>query len=283
MSRAARSTSNRCRRNTSSTPRPARRRSSIRATLMRIKNLQLRARVVVEGFLRGIHRSPYHGFSVEFSEYRQYTPGDDPRYLDWRALRPHRPLLHQAVRGRDEPALLPARRSEPLDGLRLAAVHQDRLRPHAGGDARVFPVTQRDAVGLVTFDEDDRRLPAAAAPARPPAPPDGLLERETARPVDRPRRAARADRRDGPQARPGRADLRPAWRRSTSCARSSATCARAGTRWSCCACSIRPSSTFTFDAPRHVPRPGIGPRLVHRSRRGPRRIPAAVRRARGRT
>src|SRR5215218_6724366 len=53
-------------------------------TVMRIKNLALRARVVVEGFYSGIHRSPYHGFSVEFSEYRAYTPGDDPRYLDWR-------------------------------------------------------------------------------------------------------------------------------------------------------------------------------------------------------
>src|SRR5437899_9042473 len=52
--------------------------------LMSIKNLELRARIVVEGFWTGIHRSPYHGFSVEFTEYRQYTPGDDPRYLDWR-------------------------------------------------------------------------------------------------------------------------------------------------------------------------------------------------------
>ena len=52
--------------------------------LMAIKNLELRARVVVEGFWNGLHRSPYHGFSVEFTEYRQYTPGDDPRYLDWR-------------------------------------------------------------------------------------------------------------------------------------------------------------------------------------------------------
>jgi hypothetical protein len=43
-------------------------------------------RVVVEGFWSGLHRSPYHGFSVEFTEYRQYTPGDDPRYLDWRVF-----------------------------------------------------------------------------------------------------------------------------------------------------------------------------------------------------
>src|SRR5213083_480036 len=54
------------------------------AALMRIKSMQLRARVVVEGFLSGLHRSPYHGFSVEFTEYRQYSPGDDLRYLDWK-------------------------------------------------------------------------------------------------------------------------------------------------------------------------------------------------------
>ena len=53
-------------------------------TLMQIRSLELRARIVVQGFWNGIHASPYHGFSVEFSEYRQYVPGDDPRYIDWR-------------------------------------------------------------------------------------------------------------------------------------------------------------------------------------------------------
>ena len=53
-------------------------------TLLCIRNLELRAQIVVEGFWSGLHRSPYHGFSVEFTEYRQYTQGDDPRYLDWR-------------------------------------------------------------------------------------------------------------------------------------------------------------------------------------------------------
>ena len=52
------------------------------ATLIRLKNLELRARSVVEGFMAGIHRSPWHGFSVEFTDYRQYSPGDDIRYLD---------------------------------------------------------------------------------------------------------------------------------------------------------------------------------------------------------
>src|SRR6185369_7870230 len=68
-------------------PRPAPTASLIDPqTLMSIRSLELRARAVVEGFWAGLHRSPYHGFSVEFTEYRQYTPGDDPRYLDWRVL-----------------------------------------------------------------------------------------------------------------------------------------------------------------------------------------------------
>ena len=52
--------------------------------LSRIGNMELVARQVVEGFLTGRHRSPYHGFSVEFTEYRQYSSGDDLRYLDWK-------------------------------------------------------------------------------------------------------------------------------------------------------------------------------------------------------
>ena len=56
------------------------------AALMRIRSLELRAKVVVEGMWRGLHRSPYHGFSVEFSEYRSYVQGDDPRYIDWKVV-----------------------------------------------------------------------------------------------------------------------------------------------------------------------------------------------------
>jgi uncharacterized protein (DUF58 family) len=46
--------------------------------------MELRARVVVQGLWNGLHRSPFHGFSVEFSEYRQYVSGDDTRFIDWR-------------------------------------------------------------------------------------------------------------------------------------------------------------------------------------------------------
>jgi uncharacterized protein (DUF58 family) len=52
--------------------------------LAALEGLDFKARYVMEGFLSGLHDSPFHGFSVEFSEYRQYTPGDDVRYIDWK-------------------------------------------------------------------------------------------------------------------------------------------------------------------------------------------------------
>jgi len=54
--------------------------------ILAIRDLELRARVIVEGLWSGLHRSPQQGFSVEFTEYRQYSPGDDLRYLDWKTL-----------------------------------------------------------------------------------------------------------------------------------------------------------------------------------------------------
>ena len=56
------------------------------AIVARIGSLELIARTIVEGFLVGLHRSPLKGFSVEFSEYRQYLPGDDPATIDWKVF-----------------------------------------------------------------------------------------------------------------------------------------------------------------------------------------------------
>jgi uncharacterized protein (DUF58 family) len=53
-------------------------------TLARLGSLELRAKFIVEGVMSGMHRSPYHGFSVEFAQHRQYAPGDDLRHLDWK-------------------------------------------------------------------------------------------------------------------------------------------------------------------------------------------------------
>src|SRR5512133_2262899 len=54
--------------------------------LARIQGLALRARLIVEGYVSGVHRSPFHGFSIEFAEHREYAPGDDLRYLDWKVF-----------------------------------------------------------------------------------------------------------------------------------------------------------------------------------------------------
>ena len=52
--------------------------------LNKISRLELRARLVMEGFVSGMHKSPFHGFSVEFAQHREYVQGDDLRYLDWK-------------------------------------------------------------------------------------------------------------------------------------------------------------------------------------------------------
>jgi uncharacterized protein (DUF58 family) len=56
------------------------------SVISRLQNIELKAKFVVEGFIAGLHKSPYHGFSVEFAEHRQYMPGDDLKYLDWKVL-----------------------------------------------------------------------------------------------------------------------------------------------------------------------------------------------------
>src|SRR5439155_20261142 len=53
-------------------------------TLAKLQGLELRARLIVEGYVSGVHRSPYHGFSIEFAEHREYVQGDDLRYVDWK-------------------------------------------------------------------------------------------------------------------------------------------------------------------------------------------------------
>src|ERR1700756_4390353 len=52
--------------------------------LAKVRSMELQARLIVEGYLSGMHKSPYHGFSVEFAEHREYVPGDDLKHLDWK-------------------------------------------------------------------------------------------------------------------------------------------------------------------------------------------------------
>src|SRR6187549_661139 len=124
--------------------------------LMSIRNLEMRARVVVEGFWNGIHRSPYHGFSVEFSEYRQYTPGDDPRYLDWRVFA--RTDRYFIKKFEDETNLRCHLLVDCSRSMTFGSVGYSKA-----DYARTFAATlawflshQGDATGLMTFDGDVR-------------------------------------------------------------------------------------------------------------------------------
>lgn len=122
------------------------------ATLMRIRNLQLRARVVVEGFLSGLHRSPYHGFSVEFTEYRQYTPGDDLRYLDWKLYA--RTDRYYLKRFEDETNLRVWLLVDLSRSMSFGSTGYDKAAyaKTAAATLAYFLALQRDAVGLLTFD-----------------------------------------------------------------------------------------------------------------------------------
>lgn len=129
--------------------------------LMTIRSLELRARAVVEGFWSGMHRSPYHGFSVEFTEYRQYTPGDDPRYLDWRVFaRSDRYFIKKYEDETNLRVHLLVDQSRSMEyGSRgfTKAGYASTLAATLG----YFLHLQGDAVGLLTFDEQVRDyLPA---------------------------------------------------------------------------------------------------------------------------
>jgi uncharacterized protein (DUF58 family) len=129
--------------------------------LMAIRNLELRARVVVEGFWSGLHRSPYHGFSVEFTEYRPYSPGEDTRYLDWRLYaRSDRFYLKKFEDETNLRCHLLVDQSRSMSYSSLSYSKSDYARTLAATLAW-FLHSQGDAVGLFSFDERVRDyLPA---------------------------------------------------------------------------------------------------------------------------
>jgi uncharacterized protein (DUF58 family) len=134
-------------------------------TLMRIKSLQVRARIIVQGFLSGLHRSPNHGFSVEFSEYRQYTPGDDTRYIDWRLYaRTDRYYLKRFEEETNLRCQILVDLSRSMGYGSLPYTKADYART-AAATLAYFLAMQRDAVGLITFtDEVADYIPARYRP-----------------------------------------------------------------------------------------------------------------------
>jgi uncharacterized protein (DUF58 family) len=126
-------------------------------SLMRIKSMELRAKVIVEGFWKGIHRSPYHGFSVEFTEYRQYTLGDDPRYIDWRLYA--RSDRFYIKKFEDETNLrchLLIDHSRSM-GYSSGEYTKSQYAGTLAATLAYFLFTQGDAVGIATFDDQIRQ------------------------------------------------------------------------------------------------------------------------------
>ncbi len=138
------------------------------AILARIGNLELIAKFVVEGFISGLHKSPYHGFSVEFSQYRQYMPGDDTKHIDWKAYaRTDRYYIKQFEEETNLNCYLLLDASESMmhpvdDGQAGEATDQRENRQTLTklryssfliGSLAYFMAKQRDAVGFAYFDE----------------------------------------------------------------------------------------------------------------------------------
>jgi uncharacterized protein (DUF58 family) len=124
------------------------------AVLGRIGSLELLARTVVDGFLTGLHRSPYLGFSMDFAEHRPYMPGDDIRRIDWRLFARtdrHYIKLFEADTNTNFSILLDVSRSMSYGSHSLAKIDYAR---YLAACLAYFSNRQRDRVGLVTFDHE---------------------------------------------------------------------------------------------------------------------------------
>lgn len=133
-----------------------------------IAKLDLRAKCVVEGLISGLHRSPFHGYSVEFAEHRSYVPGDDMKHLDWKLLgradRYYVKLYEEETNLRAY-LLLDCSRSMQYRSERAPLSKYDYACTLAASLAYLL-LMQQDAVGLVLFDETERRvLPPSSSPA----------------------------------------------------------------------------------------------------------------------
>ncbi len=124
------------------------------AVLGRIGNLQLLAKTVVDGFLTGLHRSPYLGFSIEFAEHRAYMPGDDIRRIDWRLFARtdrHFIKLYEADTNANFVVVLDVSASMNYGSHSVTKLDYAR---YLAACLAFFSHQQRDRVGLVTFDRE---------------------------------------------------------------------------------------------------------------------------------
>jgi uncharacterized protein (DUF58 family) len=122
--------------------------------LARISSLELIARSVVEGFIAGLHRSPYLGFSTDFAEHRQYMPGDDVRHLDWKLLARTDRLYIKKYQGDTNARIHLLIDSSASMGYASGEVSKLQYAQYLASSLAFLGVRQHDSIGLVAFDEE---------------------------------------------------------------------------------------------------------------------------------
>jgi uncharacterized protein (DUF58 family) len=134
--------------------------------LARVKNLSLVARGVVEGFISGLHASPYKGFSAEFAEHREYTSGDDPRRLDYRMLgRTDRLFVKQYEEETNMRVQVLLDTSGSMGYSHQGKITKLQYGCYLTAVLSYLMTRQQDAVGLTTFDAEIRLdMPAHSTP-----------------------------------------------------------------------------------------------------------------------
>ncbi|MBV8315161.1 MAG: DUF58 domain-containing protein, partial [Planctomycetaceae bacterium] len=123
-----------------------------------LEGLDLQARLVVEGYVAGMHPSPYHGFSVEFAEHREYVPGDDIRHVDWKVWSKTDKLYLKQYE--EETNLLLYLLLDTSESMAYASgdnVSKLRYAQFVAAALGYMVLRQQDSVGLATFDDMVRR------------------------------------------------------------------------------------------------------------------------------
>lgn len=134
-------------------------------TLAKLQGLELKARLIVEGYVSGLHKSPYQGFSVEFAEHREYVPGDDLRYVDWKVYgKTDRYYLKQYEEETNFACHILVDASESMAyRSEWAAVSKWEYAQYIAAALAYLVTQQQDAVGLATFDTQLRDFLGASS------------------------------------------------------------------------------------------------------------------------
>ena len=120
--------------------------------------MELRARLIVEGFMTGLHKSPYHGFSVEFAEHRPYNPGDELKHVDWKVFgKTDRFFLKQYEEETNLRHYVVLDTSTSMRYKHAGDISKLEYASYLAGALHHLMLKQRDATGLITFDSQITR------------------------------------------------------------------------------------------------------------------------------